>query len=150
MPQSLSSILVHLVFSTKHREPYITLEIESELHAYLAAVFRECHSPALTINGTENHVHTLFVLSRTVTVAELVEEVKKRSSKLAKTKGGSHRNFQWQAGYGAFSIGQSNVQALKRYIAEQKEHHRRRTFEEEYRGFLEKYGVDYDERYVWD
>lgn len=150
MPQSLSSILVHLVFSTKHREPYISPDIEPELHAYLAAVFRECHSPALTINGTENHVHALFALSRTITVAELVEEIKKRSSKWAKTKGGPQRNFQWQAGYGAFSIGQSNVEALKKYIAEQKEHHRRRTFEDEYKRFLEKYRVSYDERYVWD
>jgi putative transposase len=150
MPQSLSSILIHLVFSTKNREPYITPEIEAELHAYLAAVFRECHSPALTINGTSNHVHALFSLSRTVTVAEVVEEVKKRSSKWAKTKDAAHRNFQWQAGYGAFSIGQSNVDAVRKYIAGQKEHHRRKTFEEEYRSFLQKYGVEYDERYVWD
>jgi putative transposase len=150
MPQSLSSILVHLVFSTKNREPYITAEIEPELHAYLAAVFRECHSPTLIINGTANHLHALFTLSRTVTVAEIVEEVKKRSSKWAKTKGGVHRNFQWQTGYGAFSVSQSNVAAVKKYIAGQKEHHRRKTFEEEYRSFLEKYGVVYDERYVWD
>ena len=150
MPQSLSSILIHLVFSTKHREPYITSEIEAELHAYLAAVFRECQSPALTINGTANHIHALFTLSRIVTVAEVVEEVKKRSSKWAKTKGDMYRNFQWQTGYGAFSIGQSNVAALKKYIAEQKEHHRRRTFEDEYRSFLKKYGVVYDERYVLD
>jgi putative transposase len=150
MPQSLSSILIHLVFSTKNREPYITADIESELHAYLAAVFRGCHSPALTINGTVNHVHALFTLSRTVAVAEIVEEVKKRSSKWAKTKGGAHRSFQWQTGYGAFSIGRSNVDVMKRYIAGQKEHHRRKTFEEEYRSFLEKYGVAYDERYVWD
>ena len=112
MPQSLSSILVHLVFCTKNREPYITAEIEPELHAYMAAVFRECHSPALTINGTTNHVHTLFALSRTATVAGIVEEVKKRSSKWAKTTGGVRKTFQWQAGYGAFSIGQSNVAAL--------------------------------------
>ena len=150
MPQSLSLILIHLVFSTKHREPYITPGIEPELHAYLAAVFRECKSPAVTINGTANHIHALCTLSRIVTVAEVVEEVKKRSSKWAKTKGNMYRNFQWQIGYGAFSIGQSNVAALRRYIAEQKEHHRRRTFEDEYRSFLEKYGVAYDERYVWD
>ena len=150
MPQSLSSILVHLVFSTKNREPYITAEIEPELHSYLAAVFRECHSPTLIINGTANHLHALFTLSRTVTVAEIVEEVKKRSSKWAKTKGGVSRNFQWQTGYGAFSVSQSNVAAVKKYIAGQKEHHRRKTFEEEYRSFLEKYGVTYDERYVWD
>ncbi|HEX8119224.1 MAG TPA: transposase [Pyrinomonadaceae bacterium] len=150
MPQSLSSILIRLVFSTKNREPYITAEIEPELHAYISAVFRECHSPALIINGTANHLHTLFTLSRTITVAEMVEEVKKRSSKRAKTKGRVYGTFQWQAGYGAFSVSQSNVAAVKKYIAGQKEHHRRKTFEEEYKGFLEKYGVAYDERYVWD
>jgi len=150
MPQSLSSLLVPLVFSTKNREAYITTEIEPELHAYVAAVFRECHSPALIINGTANHLHTLFTLSRTVTVAGVVEEVKKRSSKWAKTKGGLHKGFQWQSGYGAFSVSQSNVAAVKKYIVGQKEHHRRKTFEEEYRSFLEKYGIAYDERYVWD
>jgi REP element-mobilizing transposase RayT len=150
MPQSLSSILIHLVFSTKNHESYITNQIEPELHAYVAAVFRECHSPALIIDGTANHLHTLFTLSRTVTVAELVEEVKKRSSKWAKTRGGVHSAFQWQAGYGVFSVSQSNVAAVKKYSAEQKEHHRRKTFEEEYRSFLEKYGIAYDERYVWD
>ena len=150
MPQSLSSILIHLVFSTKHREPFITPEIEPELHAYLATVFRACRSPALSINGTVNHVHALFALSRTTTVADIVEEVKKRSSKWIKTREPRLRNFQWQIGYGAFSIGQSNVAALKRYIADQKEHHRRHSFEEEYRSFLEKYEVAYDEKYLWD
>jgi REP element-mobilizing transposase RayT len=150
MPQSISSVLIHLVFSTKRREPSITPEVEEELHAYLAAVFRECQSPAITINGTANHVHALFVLSRTATISGLVEEVKKRSSKWIKTRGAEFRHFQWQAGYGAFSIGQSNVEALKKYIATQKEHHRRRTFEDEYRAFLQKYGAQFDEKYVWD
>jgi putative transposase len=150
MPQSLSSILIHLVFSTKHREHFITSNIESELHSYLATIFREFNSPAISINGTTNHVHVLFALSRTVTIADLVEEVKKRSSKWIKTKAIECQNFQWQTGYGAFSIGQSNVAALKRYIADQKEHHRHRSFEDEYRSFLEKYGVTYDEKYVWD
>ena len=150
MPQSLSSILIHLVFSTKRREPLITQAVEPELHAYLAAVLRDCGSPALAVNGTENHVHALFAMSRKATVADLTEEVKKRSSKWIKTKGPALRNFQWQAGYGAFSIGQSNVAALKKYIAEQKEHHRKRTFQEEYRAFLQRYGVVFDERYVWD
>lgn len=150
MPQSLSSILIHLIFSTKHREPFITPAVEPELHAYLAAVFRAYDSPALTINGTANHVHSLFSLSRTHTVAELAEEVKKRSSKWIKTKGKEFRAFRWQTGYAAFSVGQSNVAALKEYIARQKEHHRQRRFEDEYRMFLEKYGVAYDEKYVWD
>jgi putative transposase len=150
VPQSLSSILIHLVFSTKHREPFITTNIEPELHSYLAMILREFNSPAISINGTTNHVHVLFALSRTVTIADLVEEVKKRSSKWIKTKGIEYRNFQWQTGYGAFSIGQSTVEALKKYIAGQKEHHRHRSFEEEYLNFLEKYGVAYDEKYVWD
>jgi REP element-mobilizing transposase RayT len=150
MPQSLSSILVHLIFATKGREPFITPAVERELHAYLAAVFRECGSPALTVNGTANHVHVLCALSRKMTVADLVEEVKKRSSKWIKTKGPGLGAFQWQTGYGAFSIGQSNVPALNRYIAGQKERHRRKTFEEEYEMFLQKYGVEYDENYVWD
>ncbi|HKR02292.1 MAG TPA: IS200/IS605 family transposase [Pyrinomonadaceae bacterium] len=150
MPQSLSSILIHLVFSTKNREPFIAASIESELYSYLATILREYNSPAITINGTANHVHILFSLARTVAVSELVEQVKKRSSKWIKTKGREYRNFQWQAGYGVFSIGESNVPALRRYIAGQKEHHRHRTFEEEYRKFLEKYGVSYDEKYVWD
>ena len=150
MPQSLSSILIHLIFSTKNREHLITPEIEPELHAYMATVLRECDSPSLLINGTMNHVHILFALSRKIAVADLVEEVKKRPSKWIKTKGREFRSFQWQTGYGAFSIGQSSVADLKKYIAGQKEHHRHRTFEEEYRIFLKRYGVEYDERYVWD
>lgn len=150
MPQSLSSILIHLVFSTKHREPFITPMIEPELHAYLAKICREFNSPALIINGTMNHVHLLFALSRTTTVATIVEEAKKRSSKWIKSKGDEFRHFQWQTGYGAFSIGQSNVIALKKYIAEQKDHHRHKSFEDEYKVFLEKYRIEYDERYMLD
>jgi putative transposase len=112
MPQSLSSILIHLIFSTKHREPFITPDIESELQPYMAAIFRALKSPALAINGTEDHVHTLFALSRVITIADLVEEVKTESSKWIKTKGPEFRNFHWQSGYGAFSISQSHVPAV--------------------------------------
>jgi REP element-mobilizing transposase RayT len=150
MPQSLSSILVHLVFSTKLRELLITPEVETELHKYLAAVFRECQSPALSIGGDRDHIHALFALSRTWTVAAVVEEVKTSSSKWIKTKGREFHQFHWQGGYGAFSIGQSNVAAVKRYIANQKEHHRRQAFQDEFRALLRKYEVEYDERYVWD
>ena len=150
MSQSLSSILVHLVFSTKNREPFITPNIEAELHPYMAKIFRELKSPSLAIDGTSDHVHILFSLSRIITVADVVEEVKTGTSKWIKIKGREFRSFQWQRGYGAFSIGQSNVEALKRYIREQKKHHQRRTFQDEYRKFLNAYGIDYDERYVWD
>ena len=132
MPQSLSSILIHLIFSTKHREPFITLKVEPELHPYMTSIFRGLKSPALAIDGTRDHIHALFSLSRVVTIAQLVEEVKTESSKWIKTKGSEFRNFHWQSGYGAFSIGQSNVADLKRYIRSQKQHHRRVTFQEEY------------------
>jgi REP element-mobilizing transposase RayT len=150
MPQSLSSVLIHLVFSTKHREPFITPLIEHELHPYVASIFRALKSPTLAIDGTADHLHILFSLARIVTIADLVEEVKTESSKWIKTKGREFRNFHWQKGYGAFSIGQSNVTALKRYIHRQKQHHARITFQDEYRKFLRAYGIDYDERYVWD
>ncbi len=150
MAQSLSSILIHLVFSTKNREPFITPAVETELHPYIAKVFRELKSPSLAIDGTSDHVHILFSLARVITIADLVEEVKTSTSKWIKTKGREFKNFHWQRGYGGFSIGQSNVAALKRYIRGQKQHHRRVTFQDEYRKFLNAYGIDYDEQYVWD
>ena len=150
MPQSLSSILIHLIFSTKNREPFINAAIEKELHPYLAKIFRELESPSLAIDGTADHVHVLFSLSRVVKIADLVEEVKTESSKWIKTKGPGFRDFHWQRGYGAFSVGQSQVAAVKRYIARQKIHHQRVIFQDEYRKFLKSYGIDYDERYVWD
>lgn len=150
MPQSLSSILVHLVFSTKNREPFIVADVETELYKYMATVFRELKSPSLLIGGTEDHIHALFALCRTITVADLVETVKTSSSKWVKTKGNALRQFHWQSGYGAFSIGQSNVPALKRYISTQKQHHRRKSFQDEFRLLCKRYGVDIDERYVWD
>jgi len=148
MAQSLSSILIHLVFSTKNRETFITPAIETELHPYIAKIFRELKSPSLAINGTSDHLHILFSLGRVIKVADLVEEVKTGSSKWIKTKGREFRNFHWQKGYGAFSIGQSNVMALKKYILGQKHHHRRITFQDEYRNLLQAYEIDYDERYV--
>ena len=150
MAQSLSSVLIHLVFSTKDREPFITPAIEPELHPYIAKVLRELKSPSLTIDGTSDHLHILFSLSRVIAIAQVVEEVKTNTSKWIKTKGREFRNFHWQRGYGAFSIGQSNVTALKHYIRSQKEHHQRVTFQDEYRKFLKAYGIDYDEKYVWD
>ena len=147
MSQSLSSVLVHLVFSTKNREKFITEESEIELHKYLATTFRECDSPALLVGGEADHIHSLFALSRRWAIADLVREVKASSSKWMKSKVGE---FQWQAGYGAFSIGQSGVVGMKRYIANQKEHHRKYSFQDEFRMLCDKYEVEYDEQYVWD
>lgn len=150
MPQSLARILVHIVFSTKHRQPFIKPEIENELYSYMASIFREYESPAIIINGVEDHVHILCVLSRKIALSDLIEKVKKSSSKWIKTKGAAYKNFYWQNGYGAFSIGESGVEALKIYIADQKEHHRKKTFQEELREFFKLYKIEYDEKYVWD
>ncbi len=116
----------------------------------MAKIFRELKSPSLAIDGTSDHVHILFSLARIITIADVVEEVKTNTSKWIKTKGREFRNFHWQRGYGAFSIGQSNVETLKKYIRNQKAHHRHVTFQDEYRKFLKAYGIDYDEEYVWD
>jgi len=150
MPQSLSTVLVHLVFSTKNRESFITPTVEAELHRYMATVFRDNNSPSLAINGTVDHIHGLFILSRTITIADIVEQVKTGSSRWLKTKGPEFRDFHWQRGYGAFSIGQSTVDEVKRYIRNQKQHHRKVSFQDEYRKFLHRYEIDFDERYVWD
>ncbi|OHB80495.1 MAG: transposase [Planctomycetes bacterium RBG_16_64_12] len=150
MPQSLADVLVHLIFSTKNRAQLIQPEIEDELYRYLASVCRGCGCAAHQIGGTEEHVHVACSLSRTITLSKLLEEIKKRSSKWIKTKGSRYASFAWQNGYGAFSIGRSQLPALERYIARQHEHHRHKTFQEEFREFLQKYQIEYDERYVWD
>jgi REP element-mobilizing transposase RayT len=150
MPQSLVKIYVHLTFSTKNRQPIIDPKIESELFPYMAKIFRENDSPSLTINGIEDHVHCLFLLSKKIPICDVVEEVKKSSSKWIKTKGVEYKNFYWQHGYGAFSVSQSGIEAVKNYIARQKIHHRKKTFKAEFVELLKKYEIDYDERYVWD
>jgi REP element-mobilizing transposase RayT len=149
MPQSLSKVLLHLVFSTKHREPFIGPVVRTRLHAYIVGILDHLKSSSIQTGGVEDHVHILCALHRTISQADLVEEVKKGSSKWMKAEGGVP-GFSWQAGYGAFSIGESQADAVVRYIRNQEEHHRKVTFQEEYRRFLERYKVAYDERYVWD
>lgn len=150
MPQSLANVLLHIIFSTKNRVPWIPVDIERELHPYLATICRNHGCPSHEIGGTDDHIHIVCSLARTVTVSSLLAEVKASSSKWIKTKGNQYAGFSWQAGYGAFSIGQSQLETVKKYIVGQREHHRRKTFQEEFREFLEKYQVPHDERYVWD
>jgi REP element-mobilizing transposase RayT len=102
------------------------------------------------INSVEDHVHVLFELARTVALSSAVEDVKKASSKWIKTQGGEFNGFAWQAGYGAFAVSESNVPAVREYVANQQEHHRKKSFQEEYRVFLERHQIAFDERYVWD
>ncbi len=150
MPQSLAQILVHLVFSTKDREPWIATDLRPALYAYLAEVARNTGCGCYRVGGVFDHVHLAITLSRTVTIAAVVETVKTSSSKWIKTQSPALAGFAWQRGYGAFSVGPSDRDALCSYIDNQEEHHRTRSFQDEYRNFLTKYGVIFDERYVWD
>ena len=150
MPQSLSRILIHLVFSTKNRERFLTPTIQSELHPYLAGTLDHLQCPSLQVGGVEDHVHAFFGLSRTQTIADIVETLKIASSKWIKTKGRSFADFHWQSGYGAFSVSQSDADGVVDYIRDQAAHHEKMTFQEEYRGMLERYHIEFDEKYVWD
>ena len=150
MPQSLARLHLHLIFSTKNRERLLTDAIRADLHAYMATVLQNFGCPPVLINSVADHVHILFELARTVTVSAAVDEVKKSSSKWIKTQGPEFAGFAWQAGYGAFAVSESNVPAVRQYIGGQAEHHRQKTFQEEYRAFLERHNLAYDERYVWD
>jgi putative transposase len=149
MPQSLSKIWTHLIFSTKDRYPFLNDDtIRQEMHTYVASILKSHNCPTLIVGGVADHIHALFVLSKNDSIAAIVYEIKRSSSKLAKIKG--LKKFYWQSGYGAFSVSESNVKAVSKYIERQEQHHRRRTFEQEFREFLKRYNVDYDERYVWD
>ena len=150
MAQSLSQILLHVVFSTKNRERWLDAELRSDLHAYLAGGCREIGSNAYRVGGTDDHVHVACSLPRTVTVSKLLAEIKRSSSAWMKTRGPEYEGFAWQAGYGAFSLGQSQLPVLLRYIDGQEEHHKKQTFKEEFLAFLKRYRVEYDERYLWD
>ena len=150
MPQSLARLPVHLVFSTKNREPLLGDAVRPALHGYMATVLRNLGCQPILINSVADHVHVLFDLARTVAVAAVVEDVKKASSKWINPRGPEYAGFAWQAGYGAFAVSESNVETVRAYIAEQQEHHRKKTFMEEYEAFLERHGVAYDERFVWE
>jgi putative transposase len=150
MPQSLARFHVHLIFSTKNREQILHDQIRESLHAYMAIVLQKLECSPTLINSVEDHVHILFELARPVSVSQAVEDVKKSSSKWIKTQGTEFAGFAWQAGYAAFAVSESNVQAVRDYISNQKEHHRHKSFQEEYHAFLERHHVAYDERYVWD
>ena len=150
MAQSLSNILIHIDFSTKNRRPYITAGIETELFKYLATAARTLDCPTHAIGGTDDHIHIACTLSRTIPLSQLIQEIKQDSSKWIKSKHERLSDFAWQSGYGAFSIGQSQLNDLRHYIANQREHHHRTTFQEEFRHICQCYGIELDERYAWD
>ena len=151
MAQSLARLWTHLIFSTKNRFPFLSDKVlRAEMHAYLAEMLRKHDCETLIVGGVEDHAHALFALSRTLPIASVVKEVKRTSSGWIKSASRKLSKFHWQGGYAAFSVSQSNLQEVIRYIENQEEHHKRLTFQDEYRAFLKAYGVEYDERYVWD
>lgn len=150
MPQSLVKNFVHLVFSTKHRQPFIDKTIQPELYAYIGGICKNHECYPYAIGGIEDHIHILCLLSKKMPLYKLPEVVKSNSSRWIKTKGKAYQNFYWQSGYGAFSVNPSEIEVVKNYIANQEEHHKSRGFQDEYRAILKKYEVEYDEFYVWD
>ena len=148
MGQSLSQVIIHIIFSTKNREPYLKGELKKHSHAYLAVIIRNLGSETIRIGGTEDHIHIACTLPRTMSQSELIKEIKSNSSKWLHDEG--LPEFHWQTGYGAFSISPSHISLLVDYIDNQEEHHKTRSFKDEFRAFMKKYGLDFDERYVWD
>ena len=150
MSQSLSRVILHIIFSTKNREPWLDLNIRSRMHGYLATICRDLRCDDVCVNGVSDHVHIITTLPRTLSQAEMIEDIKKSSSKWIKEVDARYRGFFWQRGYAAFSVSPSQLATVLEYVRAQEQHHRTRTFQEEYRELLQKHGLDFDERYVWE
>ncbi len=150
MGQSLVRNAVHIIFSTKYRQPFIKQSVEKELHSYLGGTCNELESQVVRIGGYMDHVHILCFLSKKIAMMTLVEKIKTSSSKWMKTNGSEYENFYWQDGYGAFSVNPNEMDGLIRYIENQHAHHSRTGFQDEYRKILRDLNVEFDERYVWD
>ena len=151
MAQSLAKILAHAVFSTKDRRPFLRdKKFREELHNYIGGILNRLDCQPVVVGGVEDHVHLLCALSRTCQASEMIKEVKRGSALWLKTKSPDFHDFAWQSGYGIFSIGFSQVNTVRSYIAGQEEHHRKVSFQDEFRQLLHRYEIKYDEQYVWD
>jgi putative transposase len=150
MSQSLADVVLHVVFSTKERFPWIRLDIEEELYRYVSGTCRNLDCPVIMINGMPDHLHILLHLGRTITISKLISEIKSNSSRWIKTKNGQYNSFTWQKGYGAFSVSRPGIDGARKYIASQKEHHKTVTFKEELLTMLKRAEIKYDENYLWD
>ena len=150
MSQSLANIVVHLVFSTKHRRPVLRDEERGEVHAYITGILRNLDSTLIEINSVRDHVHILFAQSKNHAPAKIIEQLKTSSSAWIKGLHQSYSDFAWQTGYGEFSVSPMHVAAVREYVRNQPEHHKVEDFQTEYRRFCEKNGRKLDERYAWD
>jgi REP element-mobilizing transposase RayT len=150
MGQSLVKNYVHITFSTKNRVPLISEEVENELYSYIGGICKKLECSPIKIGGFYDHVHIFTSLSKKISLMILLEKVKANSSKWIKSKGDSFSKFYWQNGYGAFSVNPHEIDKVISYIEKQKEHHKKKTFQDEYRAFLKKYSVEFDEKFIWD
>lgn len=151
MPQSFSCAHLQVIFSTKNREPFLRdLPLRQEMHAYLGKVSNNVDCQTVIVGGTEDHIHLLGRLGRTITQADWVKELKRVTSIWFKEREPRFGNFYWQAGYGIFAVSLSGIQRTRQYIMGQPEHHNTISFKDEYRSILRKHGLEWDERYVWD
>ena len=149
MAQSLAKIVVHVVFSTKNREPLLTTAIRSDLFAYIVGILNSLECITFAINGIEDHVHVLIGMSKTISLSKMVEAIKGSSSRLLNAQKMIAKHFAWQAGYGAFSVSESQISTLVHYIEEQEKHHSKMTFQDELISLLKKHNIEFDERYLW-
>jgi len=150
MSQSLASVVVHLVFSTKGRIPFLRQQIRHDLFAYLAGTAKAQSAYVYEVGGGEDLVHMLLTLPRTLTLAKLIEMLKTGSTKYLKATSNEFKTFSWQNGYGAFYVSASNMEAARKYIREQERHHQKKSFQDELRSFLAAANVQFDEKYLWD
>jgi len=150
MPQSLAKLYIHLIFSTKNRQHLLSIDLQESLHAFLGIKLKETGCLPIKINSAGDHIHLLFELSRTAAVSDVIQHIKSTSSQWIKKREDSLTDFSWQNGYGAFSVSMSNIEAVKLYIQNQQEHHKTLSFQDEYRQFLIRHDISFDERYVWD
>ncbi len=150
MPQSLSKVYLHLVFSTKNRERTIPDDIRAPLHSYMGGILRDLGCTPIEINTEPDHAHILFIMSRTQTISDVVGNIKKGSNDWLRQQRHEFSDFYWQTGYAIFSVSQSAVDEVRQYIRTQREHHARVFFQDEFRAFLRRYEIDFDEHYVWD
>lgn len=149
MAQSLSKLNVHIIYHIKSKSPAIKSDVKEKLYAYMGAIIKDNDSIPIIINGANDHVHILCVMSKNIALAKLVEETKRHSSRWIKTQDIYYKNFAWQGGYAGFSVSPSLHQKTVDYIQKQEEHHKKMTFKEELIMFLKEYGVDYNEKYLW-
>ena len=151
MPQSLSAVYIHAVFSTKKRWRFLCEPtLRKEMHAYLGGISNHLNCPAIIVGGTEDHAHLLVRLHRSITQADWIKEIKRVSSQWIKQREPHQHHFAWQSGYAAFSVSSSNLMVVRQYIAAQQDHHRKSTFQDELRKLMKNHGLEWDERYVWD